>query len=992
MTRALCLLCVLMTLTIPTLTQADPCGMVPPPPPPYLKKTTMIERIGAQKTYVFYKNGIESFVIRPGFKGRIAKFGMLIPFPTPPAMRKVPNEIFSHIASAIDPPEVVVHVRRRRWRRGRIPTAAPTKSSARSAPRRIRPDLAINAVRVIKQEAVGMYQVAVLEAGSAKALARWMKKNGFVYPKGMDKVVLEYIRARWCFVAVKARVAGKKGVSPRPGMRQAKSLFPKGGTFTGKVQAMGFRFRSRRLVVPMRLSAFNKGKLRNIVYLLTDRPKRINHIPQKYVVRQLRGKELYRNVAEPLPLRIIGGGVSMVPKWRWPSLHNLRNPKPHNGHAKDLFASDLRAASMRRLTLKVEEKKKVFLRIEERLRLRGKEIDAINQAHLAIEQEAITKRSLSMLRNMTMTVVDGDFPRPIIARENLTFRTYYMPKKCNKSGYYHARTLRQVKCGQAIARNSGNIYRKRGPGYNKWARAQRRNKWKRHVGKRGSRYFYKLIRRLSRPKLVNKTLKTLVKNGNRARRYLIGEVRESPYIERRGWSIVALTDIKGDNVNKTFQLVTRDPKEPKLLRYWTAAAQVKLTNNTKQLSRLAGLLTSYPGLKRPFRLRTLELLQTNKREALHVIFDLATRNSQLRQAFQPIMTKATGRELIPIMLQGKNNSIRATAASYMAMQMNKQPRQTWTDWLRAIRFSRNARRVPWKGGALYTPTIPWNRVPTFNQWTWRNRLSNLARSTPWQSMESKLQSELQKMRTAENTILARQEAKRKLNKWFKTHAATYQQELLLWLIWATKRNQLAEARKIRNNLSNRRIGMYTGVYLNGNQFGQDRLSTALLLQQWSKRAGKTALYRLVKRAGTSNDREFGVKGIQQADKRLLKKVKRYYGRDFIGCYQSSAVVYSRYVRRPGYRYRRRYVRMGISAGYVSHPRECVKRCRIRKFPYGGVGYGQYCYCSKKIRTIYKYPLLQCMFPCYRNKKQYCGGRSGIAVFNTGISGGALIAK
>ena len=32
--------------------------------------------------------------------------------------------------------------------------------------------------RVIKEEAIGMYQVVVLEAGSAKALNRWMDEHG----------------------------------------------------------------------------------------------------------------------------------------------------------------------------------------------------------------------------------------------------------------------------------------------------------------------------------------------------------------------------------------------------------------------------------------------------------------------------------------------------------------------------------------------------------------------------------------------------------------------------------------------------------------------------------------------------------------------------------------------------------------------------------------------------------------------------------------------
>ena len=89
---------------------ADPCGMVPPI---YVTDNTSIVRVGDQQTYVFYKDGIETFVIRPGFSGKVEDFGMLISFPTPPALRKVSEDIFPQIAKAIDPPEVVVDLRRR---------------------------------------------------------------------------------------------------------------------------------------------------------------------------------------------------------------------------------------------------------------------------------------------------------------------------------------------------------------------------------------------------------------------------------------------------------------------------------------------------------------------------------------------------------------------------------------------------------------------------------------------------------------------------------------------------------------------------------------------------------------------------------------------------------------------------------------------------------------------------------------------------------------
>ncbi len=49
-------------------------------------------------------------------------------------------------------------------------------------------------VRVLRQEAVGMYEAAVLEAGSAAALKRWMDDHGYKYPAGMDAVCEEYVK------------------------------------------------------------------------------------------------------------------------------------------------------------------------------------------------------------------------------------------------------------------------------------------------------------------------------------------------------------------------------------------------------------------------------------------------------------------------------------------------------------------------------------------------------------------------------------------------------------------------------------------------------------------------------------------------------------------------------------------------------------------------------------------------------------------------------
>src|SRR6187402_3066961 len=84
---------------------ADPCGMVPPIS---IMKDRFLARAGIQRTYVFYKDGFETFIIQPGFEGSVEEFGMLTPFPAPPSMRKVPDDVFTQIANAIDPPEIYV--------------------------------------------------------------------------------------------------------------------------------------------------------------------------------------------------------------------------------------------------------------------------------------------------------------------------------------------------------------------------------------------------------------------------------------------------------------------------------------------------------------------------------------------------------------------------------------------------------------------------------------------------------------------------------------------------------------------------------------------------------------------------------------------------------------------------------------------------------------------------------------------------------------------
>jgi hypothetical protein len=411
---------------------ADPCGMVPPLWS--VNVPNAITRVGAQKTYVFYEDGIESFVLRPAFSGKVDEFGMLISFPTPPAMRKVPEEIFTQIASAIDPPTIQIYTYSMSPRRMALMGAGASANYADEE------KLSYSTVNVIREEAIGMYEMAVLEAGSSEALKKWMEQHQYRYPEGMDKAVDDYVKLRWCFVAVKAHVGKLAGVEAKPGMRNVDAKLPEGATFDGAVHAMEYRFKTKELVVPMRLSAYNDGEPHNVIYLLTAGPKRIARMPESFVKRQLKGEDLFENVTSPLPVTIVGP-ISQLTKAIWEAAQPGRDPTPYNGEAKELFASDVLSSKRKRLVHPHEEREKVYLRIAEELNMRGAEIDQLNHEAIKAESDEELLGTLKGIKSMTMTVIDAVLPREQLAKENLTFTDFEMPAEKNKASIYDANQM-----------------------------------------------------------------------------------------------------------------------------------------------------------------------------------------------------------------------------------------------------------------------------------------------------------------------------------------------------------------------------------------------------------------------------------------------------------------------------------------------------------------------------------------------------------------------
>lgn len=405
---------------------ADPCGLVPPA---WSGPGYAVERVDLQQTYLFYRDGIETLVLRPAYKGSAEDFGMLIPFPTPPSVRKVDERVFDHLAAAVDPPEVVL-VRPAPGPSG--PSSPGPRAGASGGPTAPSQALRTVDVELVRQEAVGLYEVAVLRAGSAGALSKWMDHHGFLYPEGMDAVCQEYVEEGWCFVAVRTRVVEASTTEPSPGMRRASPSRAPGSGFEGHVQAMGFRFETPKPVLPMRLSAHNPGPTRNRVFALLDHGVRILNLDPETVVRQIDGEDLRRNLLGPIPLRSIG--YSSDEALAHVERGNIdRDPGPHNGVARDLFADDLAAVGRGALELDYEAIQREWLEIDRDLGLlHGRLERARRRALLGEESEEL----LGGLDGMVMTVIDGEFPRAVLAKENLRLQIHRMGIRRNRRANY----------------------------------------------------------------------------------------------------------------------------------------------------------------------------------------------------------------------------------------------------------------------------------------------------------------------------------------------------------------------------------------------------------------------------------------------------------------------------------------------------------------------------------------------------------------------------
>jgi len=171
-----------------------------------------------QEAAIFFDNGIEELYISPKYKGSVEKFAWVVPVPAKPKVELADDAIFYELFAATE-----------------LMVAAPQP------------------VTVIDRKVIGDYDVSVLSASDADALAKWLAENKYQLPPAAVEPMKAYVKQKWTFVA--CRVA-----APEP---------------TGRLKPLKLTFQAKRPVYPLRLSSANPAPFDVFLYLVVPRPREL---------------------------------------------------------------------------------------------------------------------------------------------------------------------------------------------------------------------------------------------------------------------------------------------------------------------------------------------------------------------------------------------------------------------------------------------------------------------------------------------------------------------------------------------------------------------------------------------------------------------------------------------------------------------------------------------------------------------------------------------
>ncbi|MGF1578709.1 MAG: DUF2330 domain-containing protein [Gemmataceae bacterium] len=221
----------------------------------------------AQKAFITWnpKTKIETFTVQPKFEGNALDFGMVIPTPTQPKLHEMPRDFFKHLAvysilGAREQPYSSLLFRGQFGGLGGLAGfgglagiggglgGAGGVGGMPPGPPPRRPQ-----IKILDTGLVGSLDYKVIKAERADDLYRWLKKNNYTY-QGDEATLNHYIKKKWVFTVMKIDTMQMKKRSD--------------GTYIGAVTPTRFRFRSEKLVYPLKITQISiKKKTEALFYI-----------------------------------------------------------------------------------------------------------------------------------------------------------------------------------------------------------------------------------------------------------------------------------------------------------------------------------------------------------------------------------------------------------------------------------------------------------------------------------------------------------------------------------------------------------------------------------------------------------------------------------------------------------------------------------------------------------------------------------------------------
>ncbi len=195
-----------------------------------------------QKALIVYDKGVEHLILQVSYKGSASEFAWLVPTPSRPEVAKVDAPVFHTLHSMTAP-------RIRYW------FDANKKIRGYYGPRMAAgaPGVGGLDVDVLQEEQVGIYDIAVLRAGDANDLVKWLRQNGYQITSKLAPVLSDYVRRGWVFTAMRIDTRDQERVTGR--MNE------------GLLPSLRFTFKAPEPIYPLKVSSLNKGKTDILLYV-----------------------------------------------------------------------------------------------------------------------------------------------------------------------------------------------------------------------------------------------------------------------------------------------------------------------------------------------------------------------------------------------------------------------------------------------------------------------------------------------------------------------------------------------------------------------------------------------------------------------------------------------------------------------------------------------------------------------------------------------------